>query len=106
MTKFSAMNSTERLSHLAKTLKRRNRAEKRLRFYGITAILFALGFLVTLLGTVVTNGYTALQQTEIAIDLELPVAELVDESGAIDKEEISSLQLGWHGQESFPQAIP
>lgn len=106
MTKFSAMNSTERLSHLAKTLKRRNRAEKRLKFYGITAILFALGFLVTLLGTVVTNGYTALQQTEIAIDLELPVAELVDESGAIDMKK--SAAFNWDGmvKKAFRKQFP
>ena len=100
------MNSTERLSHLAKTLKRRNRAEKRLKFYGITAILFALGFLVTLLGTVVTNGYTALQQTEIAIDLELPVAELVDESGAIDMKK--SAAFNWDGmvKKAFRKQFP
>lgn len=106
MTKFSAMNSTERLSHLAKTLKRRNRAEKRLKFYGITAILFALGFLVTLLGTVVTNGYTALQQTEIAIDLELPLAELVDESGAIDMKK--SAAFNWDGmvKKAFRKQFP
>ena len=100
------MNSTERLTHLAKTLKRRNRAEKRLKFYGITAILFALGFLVTLLGTVVTNGYTALQQTEIAIDLELPVAELVDESGAIDMKK--SAAFNWDGmvKKAFRKQFP
>ena len=106
MTNFSAMNSTERLTHLARTLKRRNRAEKRLKFYGITAILFALGFLVTLLGTVVTNGYTALQQTEIAIDLELPVAELVDESGAIDMKK--SAAFNWDGmvKKAFRKQFP
>ena len=106
MTNFSAMNSTERLAYLAKTLKRRNRAEKRLKLYGITAIIFALGFLVTLLGTVVLNGYTALQQTEIAIDLELPVAELVDESGAIDMKK--SAAFNWDGmvKKAFRKQFP
>ena len=106
MTNFSAMNSSERLTHLAKTLKRRNRAEKRLKFYGITAIIFALGFLVTLLGTVVTNGYTALQQTEIAIDLDLPVAELVDENGVIDMKK--SAAFNWDGmvKKAFRKQFP
>ena len=106
MTNFSAMNSSERLTHLAKTLKRRNRAEKRLKFYGITAIIFALGFLVTLLGTVVTNGYTALQQTEIAIDLDLPVAELVDENGVIDMKK--SAGFNWDGmvKKAFRKQFP
>ena len=100
------MNSSERLTHLAKTLKRRNRAEKRLKFYGITAIIFALGFLVTLLGTVVTNGYTALQQTEIAIDLDLPVAELVDENGVIDMKK--SAGFNWDGmvKKAFRKQFP
>ncbi|MEG9863047.1 MAG: DUF3333 domain-containing protein, partial [Parvularculales bacterium] len=107
MIEFSAMTPNERVAHLAKTLKRRNRAQKRLKFYGIAAITFALGFLVTLLGTVTANGYTAIQQTEIAVDLTLPVAELADEAGVIDMEK--SADFNWDGmikkafREQFPE---
>ena len=61
---------------------------------------------LTLLGTVGTNGYTALQQTEIAIDLELPVAELVDESGAIDMKK--SAAFNWDGvvKKAFRKQFP
>ena len=53
-----------------------------------------------------TNGYTALQQTEIAIDLELPVAELVDESGAIDMKK--SAAFNWDGmvKKAFRKQFP
>lgn len=100
------MSPQDRVAHLAMTLKKRNRAEKRLKFYGIAAILFALGFLVTLLSTVVLNGYTALQQTEIAVEMTLPVEDLVDETGAIDPKK--SAAFNWNGliKKAFRKQFP
>ncbi len=50
-------------------LTRRYRAEKRFKAYGITAIVSGVTFLVFLLGTTFLNGYTALLQTYIAVDI-------------------------------------
>ena len=51
-------------------IKKRYRAEKRFRAYGVAAILTGLFFLVVLLWTVVSNGYTAFVQTTITLPIE------------------------------------
>ena len=63
---------------IEKSLKKRQRAEMRLRLYGIGAIIFALGFLGILFFTVISNGYTALRQTELKVFLSIPSIELED----------------------------
>ena len=95
MTDYTSLNSNERMEFIRRSLNRRHASEKRLRFYGVAAICFALGFLVVLLTTVVTNGYTALQQTEVAVELAIPVEELLDENGDIDMKK--SADFNWNG---------
>ena len=51
MTDYTSLNSTERMEFIRRSLNRRHASEKRLRFYGVAAICFALGFLVVLLTT-------------------------------------------------------
>jgi len=51
-------------------IKRRYAAERRFRTYGIAAILIGIFFLFVLLWTVVSNGYTAFQQTNITLPIE------------------------------------
>jgi len=51
-------------------IKRRYAAERRFRAYGITAILVGIFFLFVLLWTVVSNGYTAFEQTNITLPIE------------------------------------
>ena len=50
-------------------LRKRYRAETRFRIYGIAAILFAIGILALLLGSIVTTGFSAFTQTEVALDI-------------------------------------
>ena len=49
--------------------RRRHRAEQRFRLYGIAAISFALAALLGLFHTVVSGAYSALEQTEIALNI-------------------------------------
>ena len=89
-----------RMAHIAAGLKKRRAASRRLRIYGIAAILTALGYLFILLTSIIRNGYTALQQTEIAVSIEIPAEEIIDGSGAIDIENLEiSIGVGW--QRSF-----
>jgi len=50
-------------------LRKRYRAETRFRIYGIAAILFAIGILALLLGSIITTGFSAFTQTEVALDI-------------------------------------
>ena len=49
----------------------RYRADRRLQFYGLGAIIFALGFLATLIGTLFYTGSAAFTQTTAAIEINL-----------------------------------
>jgi len=51
-------------------IKRRYAAERRFRAYGMAAILTGLFFLFVLLWTVISNGYTAFQQTTVTLPIE------------------------------------
>ncbi|PKQ03507.1 MAG: phosphate ABC transporter, permease protein PstA [Alphaproteobacteria bacterium HGW-Alphaproteobacteria-11] len=61
------------------SLKRRYAADKRLRMYGVAAIVFALGMLTILVGTIASTALPALTQTHVTLQVELP-AEAIDRS--------------------------
>jgi phosphate transport system permease protein len=58
-------------------LKRRHRDEALFRFYGIAAIVIGLAFLVILLVSVFSKGYTAFVQTSITVPVEFS-AQIID----------------------------
>ena len=94
MINFANLSPEDRRAHLNKGLKKRKAKETRLKAYGITAIFFALAFLITLLSTVISNGYTALQQTELSLELEIP-EEILNEEGMVIKK--TSADYNWDG---------
>ena len=49
-------------------LKKRYRAEKRFRFFGLSSIILALSFLCVLLVNIFTNGLSAFSRTEILLN--------------------------------------
>ena len=51
------------------SLKRRNAAERRFRFYGVLAIGFAVACLGILFFTILSKGISAFQQTYIQVDI-------------------------------------
>ncbi len=69
-------------------IKRRYARERRFRFYGLAAIVFAVLFLGILLVTIVSNGYSAFIQTVIAIDIDLDKS-VVDPEQTNDREVIA-----------------
>jgi phosphate transport system permease protein len=95
-----------RMAHIAAGLKKRRAASRRLRLYGIMAIITAIGFLCILLTTIISNGYTALEQTEIAVVIDVPASEILDDTGAIDAEK--SRNFNWSGlvKRSFRKEFP
>lgn len=54
---------------VASRLKKRYAAERRFKFLGLGAIVLAMGFLATLLVTILSNGLTAFVQTNIRLDV-------------------------------------
>ena len=68
-----------------KRLQRRYAAERRFRIYGALAIAAAIGILALLLISIVSKGYTAFWQTEVALEITFD-GEVIDPEGTRDPE--------------------
>ncbi len=55
---------------------RRKRSEKRFQLLGKLSIALAIGFLAMLLGSIVSKGYSAFQQTYVKLDVHLDAAKI------------------------------
>ena len=61
----------------ARRIKRRYRAEKRFKMYGLGAILIALAMLAILLVSIVGKGYPAFVSTKVAVELYIQILFLL-----------------------------
>jgi len=70
-------------TEMAARRKSRYAAESRLKAYGLAAIVFALGFLVFLIGSITFTGYRAFTQTMVSVEIDLSAAS-IDKSKLMD----------------------
>ncbi len=74
-----AMRSGEQTAARVRAgLKRRYAAERRFQIYGMTAVAVAVMFLLILFGSIISKGYTAFWQTEIALTVTFGPQEISD----------------------------
>src|SRR3546814_19402893 len=83
---LTTLSGKDTAARVRKSLARRYAAEKRFRLYGLLSIVAALTFLLLLLGSIGSKGYTAFVQTQIRLDITF------DES-AIDPEKTRDLAV-------------
>lgn len=74
------MNTAEKVQA---SLKRRYRAEKRFKAYGVISIILGLIFLLFLFTSIIGNGYTAFQQTFVKLTINLD-REIIDPENTKD----------------------
>ena len=67
-------------------LKKRYRAEKRFRFFGLSSIILALSFLCVLLVNIFTNGLSAFSRTEILLNVNFNEKKIGININSTDKE--------------------
>jgi phosphate transport system permease protein len=85
MTEIAVSLPTVRRPDLSEArLRRRYAAERRFRLYGASAICLAILMLGILLVTIVGKGYSAVLQTQVALDVVLDPAE-IDPAGTRDR---------------------
>jgi len=65
-----------------KGLNKRYRKERRFRVFGCAAVILSLGFLFLLFSSIISNGYTAFQQTMVRLDVYL-------DTDVIDKDDLA-----------------
>ena len=103
---IKAMSIDDRLAQISKSLHKSHNREKRLKTAGIAAITLAIGFLVVLMVNIFSNGYTALLQSEVRVNLEIPKDKIFGEDGQIDPQK--SQAFNWSGlvKKSFRNGFP
>jgi phosphate transport system permease protein len=83
----NAAKRTRRL--VEKSLKRRYRAERRFRAYGMLAVALGLVFVGFLFSSIISTGWTIFQQSYVQLDIRYD-AEVVDPAGERDEQAIST----------------
>ena len=78
-----------------KRLQARKRAESRLKAYGIISISIALIMLSTLMISIGLNGYSALQQAYVKLDINVESKNVLDENGEFSNKK--ALLFNWDG---------
>ncbi len=86
-------------------LKRRYRAERRFRFYGLFSVVLALAFLSFLFISIVGNGYTAFKQTYVKLDIEFD-ASVIDPEGNRSPTTLASANYGRLVKDSIRGLFP
>ena len=86
-------------------LRRRYASERRFRWMGRIALALGGGFLVLILGTVFANGYTAWQQTFIALDIHFD-PERLDPEGTRSEEALSAGDYGGLVKDALRKEFP
>ena len=74
------------IERVRRGLRRRHRAERRFRLYGLAAILLGIGFVSILFVDIVGKGYPAFQQTFVRLDVQLDPDTLGVPTGASSEE--------------------
>ena len=100
------MTAQQRQDIIRHSLQKRHKTERRLRWAGLTAITIAISFLVILISNIFLNGYTALLQSELQVEMNIPKAELVDENGELDAKRLRV--FNWNGlvKKAFRKKFP
>jgi phosphate transport system permease protein len=78
---------------VAATLKRRYRAERRFRAYGIGAVVLGLVFVVVVFATIIAKGYPAFAQTYLALDVTYDADE-IDPAGGRARASLEDANYG------------
>ena len=82
-----SVHSVAAKKRMSQRLKKRQAAEKRFRFYGLSAICIGLMFLVILFTTIIGKGWPAFLQTSIQLNVNLD-PEIVDPTGGRNVEKL------------------
>ena len=68
-----------------RSLRRRYRAERRFRLYGLGAVLLGMAAVVVLFGSIFGRGLSAFRQAEIALDIHYDPAEIDPAGGRLHR---------------------
>jgi phosphate transport system permease protein len=89
----SSLPSRRTVDVVLASLPKRRKAEQRFRLYGLMSIILGLIFLVTLFGSIVSNGYTAFLYTTIGLDIHFD-PQVIDPDGTRNPSVLAEADYG------------
>jgi len=90
---------------VTKSLARRYRAERRFRFYGLTAVLAGLVFVVFLFGTIFAQGLSVFQQSYVKVEIFYDPA-IIDPAGTRNPDDLVTADYQALVRESLKARFP
>ena len=90
---------------VARGIRRRYRNERIFRALGLMALLIGLGFLAFFFYTLIGNGYTAIRQTRVLLDVELDPA-VIDPAGTRDSQALATADYQRVVRDAMNAAFP
>ena len=100
--RLEAARSLDRGQELTR---RRNRAERRFRWYGVMALGFAMVTLVVLLSSVVWKGFGAFTQYRLLLDVDLN-SEVIDPTGRLERKDLSRANYDGLVRQALRDLVP
>jgi phosphate transport system permease protein len=106
LTPAAAETPAQRTRRLVEaSLRRRYRAERRFRLYGILAVIFGLGFVAFLFSSIISSGWTVWQQSYIQLEIHYD-PEIIDPEGNRDPKAIDSADYSALVKAAMREAFP
>ena len=93
---MSAFLTSAHHEKIASTLKARNRRQTCLKLMGLVSILFSLGFMLILIGSIALNGVSALTQHHIQLTIPVEAADFLDADGEVSQQ--VAFNTNWDGK--------
>ena len=87
------------------SLRRRYRAERRFRLYGMLAVAVGLGFVVFLFSSIISTGWTVFQQTYLKLEIQY-AEEVIDPEGNRSPDEIGRADYSALVKAAIREAFP
>jgi len=88
-----------------KSLRRRYRAERRFRAYGIAAVALGLGFVALLFSSIISTGWTVFQQSYLKLEIDY-AQDVLDPDGSGDPEVIGAADFNALIKAAMRQQFP
>ena len=105
MTDISTLHAGPALVDVSERLRRRHRADRRFKLYGITAVALSLFCLFALFASVFSKAYTIFGQTEIALEIDFSES-IIDPTGKRDPSTLIRANYGALVKASLAMLFP
>ena len=101
----SERGNSETLARVEASLSKRYRTERRFRLYGMLAVIASIAFVVFFFFSIISQGYTAFQQTYLQLDIYFD-PQVLSPDGDVSEESLSRANYAKLVKQSLAEEFP